>query len=96
MRTVMSRTTLKEKGQITLPVDIRKQIHANKGDLFDCKVVDGTVVMTLQKVIPASVETDDTKEPRDLSQWFGTAPGVYKSAEEVDHVIRNQRDAWED
>ncbi len=62
MRTILSRTTLKEKGQITLPVDIRRQIHAKKGDLFNCKVVDGNVVMTLQKVVPAISRTSTVKE----------------------------------
>ena len=35
----MSVTKLKEKGQITLPVDVRREINAQKGDIFDVKLI---------------------------------------------------------
>ena len=63
----MPLTTLKEKGQFTLPNTIRKQINATKGDLFDCEVIDGKVVMTQQRLVPAT----PTRQKRQLSQWIG-------------------------
>lgn len=81
-------TKLKEKGQITLPADIRKAIDASKGDIFDIEVVDGSVVMTLQKIVPA-------KKKRDISKYIGIAKGTFGGAEDVDAYIRKERDAWD-
>ena len=88
MRNTVPLTTLKEKGQITLPADIRKEIDANKGDIFNIEVIDGNVVMTLQKIIPA-------RKKRDLSKYIGIAKGSFGSTEEIDAHIRNDRDAWD-
>jgi len=36
-----------------------------------------------------------TSEKRqDLSKWIGAAPGIFKTAQEVDDFIRKGRDAW--
>ena len=83
---------LKDKGQITLPSNIRKKIDADKGDIFNFEVIDNTVVMTLQKIIPANEE----KEPdTDISQYIGAGSGIFKSVKEVDDFIRKERDAWD-
>lgn len=50
----MSLTTLKEKGQITLPANIRKQIKADKGDIFSVQIKENQIVLTLQKLVPAN------------------------------------------
>ena len=49
----MSLATLKGKGQITLPTDIRRQIQGSKGDSFNFEVVNGKVVMTPERRAPA-------------------------------------------
>lgn len=89
----MTMTTLKEKGQITLPSDIRKQLHAMKGDLFDCEIIGGKVVMTLQKIVPAT--GDIQKSGVDISKYIGATAGTFESANKVDEYIRGERDTWD-
>lgn len=84
---------LKNKGQITIPASIRRQLHAEKGDMFDFQLQqDGKVLMTRKQVAPVKIQ--ETKGRKDLSQWIGSKPGIFKTAEEVDQFIRNQRDLW--
>ena len=91
----MPLSTLKDKGQITLPSSIRKQIHAGKGDMFDFQVQqDDQVIMTRKKIIAANAEPTRLRQKKDLSKWIGAKPGLFKSAEEVDKFIRSQRDLW--
>ena len=92
----MSLATLKEKGQITLPVDVRRKIQASKGDLFDFKVVGDQVVMTLQRVVPASdTAPKPRKKGKDISKYMGIAKGTFGSVEEIDAYIRNERASWD-
>ena len=92
----MALATLKEKGQITLPANIRKRIHAGAGDLFDCEVVDGKVVMTPQKVVPANTRARPKKKKGiDISKYIGSMKGTFGSVEEIDEYIRNERASWE-
>ena len=88
----MPLATLKEKGQITLPADIRKQIRAGKGDIFNCEVRDGQVIMTLQKIVPAHARK---AKGLDIEKYIGVAKGTFGSVEEIDAHIRKQRDSWD-
>lgn len=90
----MPLTTLKEKGQITLPAGIRKQLRAHKGDLFDCEVIGGKVVMTPQKLVPA-LDGGAMGKGVDISKYIGATAGTFDSIEEIDEYIRNARDAWD-
>ena len=88
--------TLKEKGQITLPVDIRKAIHADKRDIFNFQVVGDQVVMTLQKVVPAQEgPTRKRTKGTDISKYIGSMKGTFGSVEDIDNYIRNERDSWD-
>ena len=71
----MSLSTLKEKGQITLPSSIRKQIQAEKGDLFDFVVQENKIIMTRKKI----VLSDDSiqKKSTDLSKYIGAGKGIF-------------------
>lgn len=95
-RSSMPLATLKEKGQITLPVDIRKAIHADKGDIFNFQVVGDQVVMTLQKVVPAQ---DGAAKKRtkgvDITKYIGSMKGTFGSADDIDEYIRNERASWD-
>ena len=90
----MPLATLKDKGQITLPSAVRKKLHVNKGDIFNFEVVDGQVIMTPQKLMPAHKTTGKTKQI-DISQYIGAGKGLYGSAESIDAQIRKDRDAWD-
>lgn len=42
---------VQEKGQVTLPVDVRKKLGLKKGDLVSVTETDGGVLITPQEVI---------------------------------------------
>ena len=74
--------TLKEKGQITLPITIRKQINVTKGDLFDCEVIDGKVVMTQQRLVSADEKKAQAgSKGVDISKYIGSGKGIFSSVE---------------
>lgn len=92
----MPLATLKEKGQITLPIDIRNAIHADKGDIFNFQVVGDQVVMTLQKVVPAQEgPTQKRAKGTDISKYIGSMKGTFGNVEEIDEYIRNERASWD-
>ena len=91
----MPLSTLKNKGQITLPSAIRKQLHADKGDIFNFEIVGGKVIMTLQKLIPADDKTPKAKKNIDISKYIGAGKGIYGSVKEIDAYISKERDSWE-
>jgi antitoxin PrlF len=50
----MTRTTLRQKGQITLPAEIREALHIEDGDEIEFELTpDGRVLMSGLKMIPA-------------------------------------------
>ncbi|MDQ1394059.1 MAG: hypothetical protein QOF30_3036 [Acidimicrobiaceae bacterium] len=50
----MARTTLRAKGQLTLPEEIRKAAHLEEGDLLEAQLTDEGILLRPQKVIDAS------------------------------------------
>ena len=91
----MTLSTLKGKGQITLPSSIRRQINAQKGDMFDFQVQeDEKVVMTRKRIVSANTDQTHQSKKKDLSKWIGAKPGLFKNADEVDNFIRSHRDLW--
>jgi antitoxin PrlF len=50
----MARTTLRAKGQITLPEEIRNAAHLEEGDLLEAELTDEGILLRPQKVIDAS------------------------------------------
>ena len=50
----MARTTVRAKGQITLPDEIRKAAHLEEGDLLDAELTADGILLRPQKVIDAT------------------------------------------
>ncbi len=50
----MTRTTLRGKGQLTLPSEVRSALQVEDGDEIEFEVVDDAVVLRGLKMIPAS------------------------------------------
>ena len=50
----MSRTTLRAKGQLTLPEDIRSGARLEEGDLFEAEITPGGNLLRPQKLIDAT------------------------------------------
>ena len=93
---MMPRTTLKDRGQLTLPSEIRKRIQAAKGDLFDVEVVDGKVVMTPLRLVRKKGVDPARRKPVDLSKYIGALSGTYgDTVEEADAYLRRERDSWD-
>ena len=94
MELKMPLAKLKEKRQITVPVDICTQVHADKGDIFNFEVSGGKIIMTLQKLVPATKEKLHPKNI-DISKYIGIAKGTFGSVEQIDEYIRNERASWD-
>src|SRR6202521_2474531 len=54
MLTDVTRMTLRAKGQLTLPEEIRKAAHLDEGDLLEAEVTAEGILLRPQKVIDAS------------------------------------------
>jgi antitoxin PrlF len=50
----MARTTLRAKGQLTIPDDIRKAAHLEEGDLLEAEITAEGILLRPQKVIDAT------------------------------------------
>ena len=94
MENKMTIAKLKEKGQITLPSNIREQLKVNKGDIFNIEVIKGSVVMTLQKLSPANEPTRDSKTDEILKN-IGCLKGNFKDKNEIDNFINKERASWD-
>jgi len=50
----MARMTLRAKGQLTLPEEIRAAAHLEEGDLLDAELTDDGIILRPQKVVDAT------------------------------------------
>ena len=83
----MARTTLRAKGQLTLPPAIRKAAHLEEGDPIEIEVVDGAIILRPRKLIDPSQAWFWTPEwqegEREASQESAAGLGeIYYSNEE--------------
>jgi AbrB family looped-hinge helix DNA binding protein len=67
----VARTTLRAKGQVTLPEEIRKAARLEEGDLLDAEITEEGILLRPQKVIDAT------------QAWFWT-PGWQAGEREAD------------
>ena len=67
----VARTTLRAKGQLTLPEEIRRRANLEEGDLLDAEITDDGILLRPRKVI------DSTQA------WFWT-PGWQAGEREAD------------
>ena len=50
----MPRTTLRAKGQLTLPEEIRTAAHLEEGDLLDAEITDEGILLRPRKIIDST------------------------------------------
>jgi AbrB family looped-hinge helix DNA binding protein len=50
----MLRTTLRAKGQLTLPEEIRTAAHLEEGDLLDAEITDEGILLRPRKIIDST------------------------------------------
>ena len=84
----MTRTTLRPKGQITLPAEIRDALHVEDGDEIEFELApDGRVLMSGLKMIPAEqawfwTESWQEGEREASAQLAGGEGQVFKTSED--------------
>jgi len=42
---------LRKNAQLTLPAPVRRAVHLEDGDVLDCEVKDGRIVLTPKKIV---------------------------------------------
>ena len=86
---VHPKTTLRERGQITIPADVRDAANVDAGAVFEVEVVDGTIVMTPQVVVDASQAWFWTKRWQTVEKEADEdyAAGRYKSYDNFEDFI---------
>jgi len=50
----MARTTLRAKGQLTIPEEIRAAAHLEEGDLLDAEMTEDGILLRPRKVVDAT------------------------------------------
>jgi AbrB family looped-hinge helix DNA binding protein len=84
----MTRTTLRQKGQITLPAEIRDALHIEDGDEIEFELTpDGRVLMSALKMIPAEqawfwTESWQEGEREASAQLAGGESQVFQTSED--------------
>ena len=80
----MARTTLRAKGQLTLPEEVRRAAHLEEGDLLDAELTEDGILLRPQKVIDATQawfwapewqqgeREADAQDAASLGQTFGS------------------------
>lgn len=92
----MTRTTLRSKGQLTLPSEVREALHVDEGDELEFEVTEsGVVVVRGMKMIPADqawfwAESWQAGE-RQASQEIaaGQLAGVYEDIDDMFDDLEN-------
>ncbi len=54
----MANTVLSSKGQLVIPLEVRRRLGLKAGDQFVCEVVDGKIVLEPEGSGIATLETD--------------------------------------
>lgn len=73
-------STISSKGQITVPIEVRRRLGVKQGDRVEFVVEDGKTI--LRPIQP-------TENPFD--KWIGRLPG-FKSVDEINAWVREMRD----
>ncbi len=83
----MTRMTLRAKGQLTLPDEIRKAAHLTEGDMLEAELTDEGILLRPKKIIDATQEwfwsANWQNGEREADQDFATGKmEVFGSSEE--------------
>jgi AbrB family looped-hinge helix DNA binding protein len=76
--------TLRERGQVTIPADVREAAHIEAGAVLECHVEEGRIVMTPKVLIDA----DQT--------WFWTRRWQTMEREADDDFARGRSASFDD
>lgn len=62
----MSLIKVKQNYQVTIPFEVREQLHIELGDLFEATVQNDSIVFTPKVVVD---KTSPDKAPKNLEKW---------------------------
>ena len=79
----MSKTTVRGKGQITIPSDVRRAAHLEEGDLVDVEMVADGILLRPHKLIDAT------------QAWFWTPAWQKGEAEAAAELARGEGRTFE-
>jgi AbrB family looped-hinge helix DNA binding protein len=92
----VTRTTLRNKGQVTLPAEVREALHVDEGDELEFEVTEpGVVVVRGLKMIPAAqawfwTESWQAGERQATDEIAtGQLTGVYKNVDDMFGDLEN-------
>jgi len=57
------KTTLSSKGQVVIPLEIRKRLGLPEGAVISCEIVDGTIVLDPNQKRAQATETEEAGRP---------------------------------
>ena len=77
-------TTLRERGQVTIPADVREAAHVEAGAVFECHVEDGRIIMTPKVLVDAD------------QAWFWTERWQTMEREADDDFARGRSASFDD
>jgi AbrB family looped-hinge helix DNA binding protein len=83
---------MKEKGQVTIPANLRAQIHAETGDVFEAVIDDGNIILRPQII---SERGHAKLKGVDIGKWVGAGKGLFQTPQEAQAFIRAERERWE-
>lgn len=79
---------VKQKFQVTLPVEVREQLDIGEGDLLEATVQDKSVVLTPKAVVDKKSLDLYLDERLAELRAGGNTVGPFKSMEEYDEYVR--------
>lgn len=86
MKGMANRATLTSKGQITIPMDVRKRLGLRQGDQIEFDVSHGQTVIRPVR-----------KEKNPFEKWRGAAKGAFPGGlKEINEWVRDMRGPRED
>ena len=82
---------IRQNFQITLPMEIRKKLHLNVGDLLETEIKDGRVIIKPQKTIDARQAWFWSKEWQDTEKEVEAdlRAGKVKKFKNVEDLIKD-------
>ena len=95
MELTMPYVRVKQKHQVTIPLEIRKKINLHEGDTLEAKEMDGVIILTPQIITSRTKEGIKEKKSSLLSlMGVNKDSGLYKDAKDADNYIDNLRNEW--
>jgi antitoxin PrlF len=99
----MARTTLRAKGQLTLPDEIRQAAHLEEGDLLDAEITEDGILLRPRKVIDstqawfwtptwqAGEREADSDRQAGRSQTFSSGEAFTEGLRSIAKPVRHRR-----